>query len=50
MATGNAVEVILFKDLGGMCPFQEGIQYLGTRSDAAFSRELAGGKQSLKTC
>jgi hypothetical protein len=43
------VEVILFKDLGGMCPFREGLQYLGAGSRAEFNRDLACWKRSQKT-
>ena len=50
MATGNAVEVILVEDLGGICLFREILQCVGARSRAEFNRDLASGRQSLRTC
>ena len=48
MATGDAVEFILFKELSGICPFGEGLRCLGARSRAEFNRNLAGGKRSWR--
>jgi hypothetical protein len=50
MATGNAVEVILVKDLGGICLFQEVLYCFDSRGRAESNRGFAGGKQYLRTC